>query len=74
MVTNLATTAVLIFYLALAWLVGPLIGLSGTRLWVLRGGLSLIGIIAAATFVWFSTSFGPEPNTYHRNTEPVVPS
>src|SRR3954462_977765 len=54
MVTNLATTAVLIFYLALAWLVGPLIGLSGTRLWVLRGGLSLIGIIAAATFVWFS--------------------
>ena len=52
--TNFITTAVLISYLVLAWIVGSLIGLTGARLWVLRGGLSLIGIVAASTFVWFS--------------------
>jgi len=53
MLTNLITAAVLILYLLTAWFVGSLMGLSGSRLWVLRTGLSLIGIVAAGTFVWF---------------------
>ena len=53
MLTNVITSAALILYLLLAWFAGSLMGLTGSRLWVLRAGLSLIGIIAAATFVWF---------------------
>src|SRR5437588_3686577 len=53
MLTNLITAAVLILYLLTAWFVGSLMGLSGSRLWVLRTGLSLIGIVAVGTFVWF---------------------
>lgn len=51
--TNLITGAALSIYLLLAWFVGSMLGLTGTRLWILRSGLSLIGIIGAATFVWF---------------------
>jgi len=50
---NLITSAALMVYFVLAWFVGSLLGLTGTRLWVLRASLSLIGITAAATFVWF---------------------
>ncbi|HWY70217.1 MAG TPA: ImcF-related family protein [Terriglobales bacterium] len=53
MLTNVITTAALILYLLLAWFVGSLMGLTGTRVWVLRAGLSLIGIVAAGTFLWF---------------------
>ena len=53
MLTNLIAGVVLILYLLAAWFVGSLMGLSGARLWVLRASLSLIGIVAVGTFVWF---------------------
>jgi type VI secretion system protein ImpL len=53
MVTNIVTAIVLMLYLALAWLAGSYIGESGSRVWVLRVGLSLIGFVAAAIFLWF---------------------
>jgi len=45
--------AALLAYLILAWLMGNLLGLAGTKLWILRIALSLIGIVAAAVVVWF---------------------
>src|SRR5207248_10380587 len=53
MLTNLITAVVLILYLVAAWLVASIMGLTGTRMWVVGGGLSLIGIVAAASVVWF---------------------
>jgi type VI secretion system protein ImpL len=53
MVTNIVTAIVLIAYLALAWMAGSYIGENGSRVWVLRVGLSLIGFVAAAIFLWF---------------------
>src|SRR5436305_152625 len=53
MVTNLVTAVLLLIYLAFAWFAGTLIGASGSRLWVLRIGLSVIGIVAAGLFLWF---------------------
>ena len=43
MLTNLITVIALIIYLLLAWLVGSLMGLTGTRLWAspLLGSLLL---------------------------------
>lgn len=43
----------LLAYLLLAWFTGNLLGLSSTKLWILRGALCLIGIVAAAVAVWF---------------------
>ena len=53
MVPNIVTAILLIIYLALAWAAGSFIGASGAQLWVLRAGLSIIGIVAAALFLWF---------------------
>jgi type VI secretion system protein ImpL len=47
------TALILIFYLLLAWIVGALLRLHGSSLWLLRGGLMLIGIVAAGLFLWF---------------------
>lgn len=53
MVTNILTAILLIIYLALAWFAGAYIGVSGARVWILRVGLSIIGFVAAALFLWF---------------------
>jgi len=53
MMTNLIAGTVLMLYLLAAWFVASLMGLAGARLWVLRGALVLIGIVAASTFLWF---------------------
>lgn len=47
------TLLILIFYLVLAWIVGPLIHLTGATLWLLRGSLMLLGVVAAGLFLWF---------------------
>ncbi|HEY2234786.1 MAG TPA: ImcF-related family protein [Candidatus Angelobacter sp.] len=44
---------ILVIYCVLAWFVGNLLQLYGTSLWLLRGGLALIGIAAASIFLWF---------------------
>jgi len=49
----LATLAALVVYLVIAWFLGNLLHLHGRDLWVLRIGLSIIGVAAAAVFLWF---------------------
>jgi len=49
----LATGGVLLAYLVLAWFLGTWLKLHGSDLWILRAGLALIGLAAAATFIWF---------------------
>ena len=49
----LVTGAVLLVYLVIVWFLGNLMHLHGRDLWVLRIGLSVIGIAAAAVFLWF---------------------
>src|SRR5271169_4284913 len=49
----LVTGAVLLVYLVIAWFMGNLMHLHGRDLWVLRIGLSVIGIAAAGVFLWF---------------------
>ncbi len=39
----LATAIALILYLVLAWFAGTWLHLQGTTLWLVRGGLALIG-------------------------------
>ena len=49
----LATAIVLILYMVLAWFAGSWLHLQGTSLWLVRGGLALIGCVGAAVFLWF---------------------
>ena len=44
---------ILLAYLLLTFFTGSLFGLQGTKLWILRGALWMIGIAAAAVVVWF---------------------
>ena len=48
-----ATGILLILYLVFVWFLASWLHLHSPDLWILRGGLALIGIIAAASFVWF---------------------
>lgn len=48
-----ATGAILLPYLVLAWFLGIWLHLQGSNLWILRGGLALLGLIAAAAFFFF---------------------
>jgi type VI secretion system protein ImpL len=43
----------LIVYLVLVWFVGSWLPLHGSDRWILRGGLWLIGLVGAGTFLWF---------------------
>jgi len=47
------TAVVLLICLVLSWLVGSLLHLQGTSLWVLRGILSLLCLAGAGLFLWF---------------------
>ncbi len=49
----LATAIDLILYLVLAWFAGTWLHLQGTTLWLVRGGLALIGFFGAGVFLWF---------------------
>ena len=53
MVVYWVTGGILIVYLVLVWFVGSWLQLHGSDLWILRGGLWLIGLIGAGTFLWF---------------------
>jgi type VI secretion system protein ImpL len=48
-----ATAAILVPYLVLAWFLGIWLHLRGANLWILRGGLALLGLLAAGVFFWF---------------------
>src|SRR5438094_3113431 len=45
--------AVLLVYVVTAFVTGRLLRLAGGDLWVLRGGLTVLGLISAALIVWF---------------------
>lgn len=45
--------AALLAYVALAWFAGNWLNLSGTRLWIFRGALWTLGLMATAFVVWF---------------------
>jgi type VI secretion system protein ImpL len=49
----LVTAVILLFYIALAWIAGNLLHLTGATLWLFRIGLMLIGAAAAGLFLWF---------------------
>src|ERR1017187_3706758 len=49
----LATGAILLAYLVLVWFLGGWLHLHGSDIWILRGGLAFVGLIAAGSFLWF---------------------
>src|SRR5258707_679754 len=49
----LITLAALLVYLVCAWFLGSLLHLHGRDLWIFRIGLSTLGIMGAAVFLWF---------------------
>ncbi|HVR25220.1 MAG TPA: ImcF-related family protein [Candidatus Polarisedimenticolia bacterium] len=49
----LATGVILLAYLVLVWFLGGWLRLRGSDIWVLRGGLAFVGLIAAGSFLWF---------------------
>ena len=53
MIVYLLTGAALVVYLVLVWFIGTWLQLRGSDLWILRGALWLIGLVAAGIFLWF---------------------
>jgi type VI secretion system protein ImpL len=53
MVVYWITGVLLLLYLVLVWFLGSWFHLHAPDLWILRGGLALIGLVAAASFIWF---------------------
>jgi type VI secretion system protein ImpL len=53
MIAYLVTAVILILYLVFTWFLGGMLGLKSPDIWILRGGLALIGIAVAAIFVWY---------------------
>lgn len=49
----LATGVILLAYLVLVWFLGVWLRLHGSDIWILRGGLAFVGIVAAGSFLWF---------------------
>ncbi len=49
----LATGVILLAYLVLVWFLGGWLHLHGSDIWILRGGLAFVGLIAAGSFLWF---------------------
>src|SRR5450631_754123 len=49
---HLFTVLALLVWIVLAWLIGTWLKLTGLDLWLLRGGLILIGVVGAVGFLW----------------------
>ena len=49
---HLFTALALVVWIVLAWLIGTWLKLTGLDLWLLRGGLILIGVVGAVGFLW----------------------
>src|ERR1051326_5033882 len=70
-ITYVVTGIILLAYVILVWLMGDWLHLKSPDIWVLRGGLTLIGIGAAAAFVWSKRS---RIQAQGGASEPVDPS
>jgi uncharacterized membrane protein YuzA (DUF378 family) len=57
----MVVAASLMAYLIFTWFSGNLLGLTGTKLWILRIALGLIGLAAAAVVIWFFSSKEKRP-------------
>jgi len=57
---------VLILWLTLAWFLGTWLHLHGSNLWILRGGLAVLGLAGFAGYLWFGSraSSGPVGGTH----------
>ena len=53
MMAYLLTAAALVNYLLFAWFLGTLLKLKSPDVWILRGGLAIIGLGGAALFLWY---------------------
>ena len=53
MVVYWATGGILLVYLVLVWFLASWLHLHGPDVWILRGALALIGLLAAGSFLWF---------------------
>jgi len=53
MLVYLITAIILLLYLVLIWFLGTWMHPPGVSIWILRGGLWFIGLIAAGSFLWF---------------------
>lgn len=47
------TAGLLVLYLVLVWFIGTWLHPPGSGIWILRGALAVIGLIAAGSFLWF---------------------
>ena len=48
----LVTGVILLAYWVLVWFLGGWLHLHGSDIWILRGGLAFVGLIAAGSFLW----------------------
>jgi type VI secretion system protein ImpL len=51
--TWLGSIALFVLVLIIAWVLSAVLALHGSDVWVFRGGLALLGLIAAGTILWF---------------------
>src|SRR4051812_49794134 len=68
--------AVLLVYIVAALVVGRVLGLTGRDAWVLRGGLTVLGVISAALILWFfrdRTPAGPQTPEARLPPAPMQP-
>src|SRR5262245_39514475 len=47
------TAAALVIYGVMSWLLGTWLHLKSPDIWILRIGLAILGLVAAAIFIWF---------------------
>src|SRR5208337_512916 len=52
-VAILLVGGILIVYLILAWFIGTWLHLAGSSLWILRGTLAFLGVLASGLFLWW---------------------
>src|SRR5262245_21550640 len=58
---KLAIGGTLLVYLLLAWWMGSLLKLKSPEIWLLRAGLVLLGLVAAAAWAWFQPRISRKP-------------
>ena len=68
----LATGAILLAYLVLVWFLGGWLRLHGSDIWILRGGLAFVGLVAAGSFLWFYRKSTTEDAAPESDTGPVA--
>jgi type VI secretion system protein ImpL len=49
----LLTGSALAIYLLLAWVLGSVLGLHGSDLWIFRGAMAVIGVLATVAYIWY---------------------